>query len=121
MAVGVYRFGSIGSAVAYLRGDELIPDAYSKSFGVVTRGVDGSVEFHLKNWGDESIKVLRARSACGCVVASDLPVDIMPGAKSALTIRIRTKRKSGRISENIRLLTNTGKSGPILLVGGLVR
>lgn len=73
------QFGSIGGALAFLRGDRLIPDAYSKSIGVIHIGKTKSVSFSLTNHGSESMRILGCMASCSCTVPDKLPLSIEPG------------------------------------------
>jgi Protein of unknown function (DUF1573) len=121
LLAGMHLFGSVASAFGYLRGDRLVPDAYTKALGVVQKGEERSTKFRLKNWSGEAVRVFGARSACTCVVVEDLPVDIPPGGEHRIAVRFRAKAKSGAISERIRLYTNMERPGPVVTVSCFVR
>ncbi len=84
---GIYRFGSAASALAYLRGDRLIPDTYTKTFGTVGKDEGPSVGFTLTNYTEQAIKVLGANASCTCLVASDMPIVVPPGGSAILRQR----------------------------------
>jgi hypothetical protein len=46
--LATYLFGSVPSALAFLRGNGIIPDAYVRDFGTVSQGQQVSVTFSLK-------------------------------------------------------------------------
>src|SRR5579883_2831617 len=66
---GWLQFGSISSAIGFLRGDQLIPDSYSKSFGNDVIGSSKAVIFRLSNHGNKPIRILGARTTCTCTIA----------------------------------------------------
>jgi len=119
--VGIFWFGSIASALAYLRGDGLIPDAYTKSFGTATLNERPSVEFLLSNYTKQPIKVLGSNSTCTCLVTSNLPLIIPPNGKAILKVNARSKSRSRPYSERVRVLTDSGESKLFLSVQGVFR
>lgn len=120
-AVGIHIFGSAASAPAYLRGDGLIPDAYTKSFGTDWEGDRASVAFSLRNYTEEPIRVLGSNSSCTCLVTSGLPVVIPSHGETVL--RVSAARKVGlrQYSERVRVLTNSDKRPLVLSVRGSFR
>jgi hypothetical protein len=115
---GIYQFGSAASALAYLRGDGLIPDAYTKSFGIAAGGEIRSLTFSLKNWTKQPIKVLGASSSCTCLVTSDLPAVVPPMGRLNLRVSARAKSGLGPYSERIHLFTDPGGANLRLYVRG---
>ncbi|MGO9922025.1 MAG: DUF1573 domain-containing protein [Isosphaeraceae bacterium] len=117
------EFGSIPSALSYLRGARLIPLRYSVPAGTVVRGEERILEFKLKNWSDKPIVILGAKSSCTCVSLGDFPIRVPSGGTNNLGVRLRTKkRKPGPISERMRIYTDEKRShGLTLAVTGVVR
>jgi hypothetical protein len=121
LVVGTQRFGSAASALAYLRGDRLVPDAYRKSFGTVAKDERPSVEFLLRNWSKKPIKVLGVTRSCTCLATSDLPVVIRPHGETVLRVSSRAKSGPGPYAERLRVLTDSGQSNFVLGVQGVFR
>jgi hypothetical protein len=44
--LATYLFGSVPSAIAFLRGNGLIPDSYTRDFGTVSQGQQFPLRFH---------------------------------------------------------------------------
>lgn len=114
LAVGIYQFGSVASALAYLRGDGLIPDAYAKDFGTVSNEVQHSVEFLLSNYSKQPIKLLGTNSSCTCLTTDDLPVIVPPNGNTTLRVTVRAKSGPGSYFERLSVITDRG--GPYLLL-----
>ncbi len=108
-------FGSIGSGLGYLRGDRLIPDAYTKTLGVVERGSTPNLNFILTNASSVPMTILGGKSPCTCVLTVNLPMTIPPSKCAPFTIKVLTHRKSGKFSESIRLYTDNTRAGDITL------
>lgn len=121
LILGIWCFGSSASALAYLRGDRLIPDTYTKSFGTVERGEICLLTFSLKNWTKQPIKVLGARSSCSCLVTSDLPAVIPPMGQLSLRVSAHAKNVPGPYFEHVRVFTDSDEARLLLYVQGLIR
>jgi hypothetical protein len=118
---GIYRFGGTASALAYLQGKELLPDAYTKAFGAV--GVDDrpTVEFKLHNYSNRSVIAVGAHSSCTCVLTSGLPFTIPANGSAALAVRVRAKRGPGSYSETVQVITEPVRMSLRLRVKGVFR
>ena len=116
---GIRQFGSVSAALAYLRGDGLIPDVYTRSFGIVDKNERPTIEFSLTNYTEQPIKVVGSNSSCTCLVTSDLPMVVPPHARSTLRVAARSRSRPGPYSERIHLLTETGVSELVLIVRGV--
>jgi hypothetical protein len=117
---GWLAFGSIPSAVAFARGDRLIPDAYAKSFGTVNAGADESVTFRLVNYKASPVTVLGGHSSCSCAGPADLPIRIPPKRGRPVKITIRTAGRAGRLSGKVTLYTDEPGQQTVLSVSGYV-
>lgn len=117
----VFRFGSLSTAVAYLRGDRIIPDAYTKTFGEAAVRERPSIDFLLGNWAKEPIKVLGTNSSCSCLVSSGVPVVIRPGESAVLSVRALSKGKAGPYSSRLSVITDDRESDVVLIVQGVFR
>ncbi len=119
--VGYYWCGSLTSAIAFLRGDSLIPDAYLKSFGSTLVGSETEVRFRLWNRTGRVIRILGAKTSCTCLVTSELPRDVAPGGRTDLMVTVRAK-KPGSLSQSLQVITDDRSCpSPILAVTGVVR
>jgi Protein of unknown function (DUF1573) len=106
-AVAIYVFGSIGSALAYFRGDRLIADAYTRSVGTVSAGEQHAVFFKIRNMSNQAVKIVGADSSCTCVVADQLPVNVPPHGVFRLRIGVHPKKSQpGQIAEHVSLITD---------------
>ena len=105
-AFALYLFGSLGSALAYLSGERLIADAYTRSVGVVSQGEQHAVFFKLTNMSNQAVEILGANSSCTCLAADQLPVVLPPHGVFRLRIRLRPKSRPGQIAERVTLITD---------------
>ena len=104
---GLIEFGSVAAALAYVRGDRLIPDAYVKSFGDAPSGSQPKIRFVISNYSKIPHKILGIRSSCTCLVSDgDLPVIIPGGAHFGLRIGVRERLEQGPVSESFTLYTD---------------
>jgi hypothetical protein len=121
VAWGFWHFGSLSAGLARLRGERLLVDAYSKSFGSLEAGRVGTVKFSLWNTATRPVTVLGARSACSCAAGSDLPMVVPPGARRSVRILLRCNRQPGPVSERVTLLTEEPNQAELgLRVEGVV-
>ena len=102
VVLGLVRFGTIGSALAYLGGDRLLVDSRSKSFGAVELGKRASVDFRFANKARTKIRLLGATSSCTCALPEGLPVTVPAGAACLVKVPVRAKGKAGHVTEKIR-------------------
>lgn len=105
-ALAFYSFGSLGSALNYLGGNQLIVDRFSKSFGEVAQGQRPTVVFELTNASDRKITILGKKTNCTCIIAEDLPLSIPPGSRRSFKISVTTSSKKGLVQEPISLFTD---------------
>lgn len=121
-------YGSVARAVAYhLRGETLFLDSTEKSFGVIAPGGSTVVTFKMFNYGPTPIRVLGCRSACTCLLVSDIPMTIPENGSRDLVTRVRTSAKEGapettRLDAELVLFTsNANQSRVHIHVKGEVR
>ncbi|MFO0960897.1 MAG: DUF1573 domain-containing protein [Isosphaeraceae bacterium] len=106
-AWGLARFGSIPSALAYARGDRLIPDARSLSFGRVDPGSTVEVGTGLTNHADRPIQLIGSNASCSCLLPEELPVVISPGGSHRFKIGIDSHARRGVVHERIVIFTDS--------------
>ena len=111
-----FGFKPIRKVEAYIRGESLMADATSKSFGVVGPGKPGSVAFALKNIGNKAVSVIGVNSSCTCTaVANDLPLMVEPGKTKDLIFTVRWAKTAGDSVEDIFVYTNSPSQSKIYL------
>jgi Protein of unknown function (DUF1573) len=107
LAIAVRSFGGLVPALSYLRGDRLILDAHSKSFGTIDGGQRQTVTFKLTNMTDRPIRLLGAMSSCTCVAADQLPTTaIARGATYDIHFSYRAKQRGAEVAESVRVFTD---------------
>jgi Protein of unknown function (DUF1573) len=98
-------FGSIGHAIAYLRGERLHPITPIVTLGNVQPGHTYEVEFPFVNLTGHPITVVGATSSCGCTSVQKLPVTVPASGRCSLTFKITPK--AGRFEPvNVELYTD---------------
>jgi hypothetical protein len=119
-------FGSIRRAVGYyLRGETIIVDSPSKSFGNVTAGNVVTVTFRLKNWGRQVVRVVGCSVDCGCVVPDDIPFTVQPaedrGFALSLKTKVRTDKAVDLVEHHVTLFTSeTAQLRIPLVINGII-
>ena len=86
-------FDGIWKAYAHMRGETLIVDSATKSFGSVAPGEPISVTFRLMNRGDAAVRVVGCEAGCGCIVLESLPFVLDPNENRDLAISVRNPNR----------------------------
>jgi hypothetical protein len=76
--VGIWRFGSLAHARAYLQGYSVIPESSVIDLGHVESGTRVTGEIRLMNLSGQAVRIVGAESSCGCVAYEDLPIELPP-------------------------------------------
>jgi Protein of unknown function (DUF1573) len=84
------RFGSLGTALKYARGEVLIADSATKSFGVGNLPKSVEVPFLLTNYGSEPVRLLGFKATCNCTTPDSLPLVIKSNESKRFNIHVRT-------------------------------
>jgi hypothetical protein len=106
LCLSFYYFGSLGSALAYAKGDRLIPDRRVGTFGTVERGRSPVVAFDLTNTSRQRITILGAKTLCTCVLVEDLPLTVPPMTRRSISVAVDTKARNGPVQEPVYLFTD---------------
>jgi len=109
LTMALSRFGSLGSALAYLEGQRLIADRRSVSFGEVEQGHRPVVTFELMNTSERNISILGAKTLCTCVLVENVPLSLPPKSRRAIQVAVKTDSRTGPIDETIYLFTDFPK------------
>jgi hypothetical protein len=115
LALALYCFGSLGSALAYLEGDRLIADSFSRSFGEVQPGERPTLTFELTNTSDRKITILGAKTLCTCVFAENLPLSVPARSRRSINVAVKTDSRKGPIRESVYLFTDSPKQPQVEL------
>jgi len=78
MFATVLRFGTIGSAIAALRGETLIVQPASQWIGVVRPGQKVALTYALTNLSSRPTRLLGSRVSCTCTAPDRLPMTLGP-------------------------------------------
>lgn len=99
------HFGSVGAALAALRGEEVSvrPALVEAGEGAPGERLQASVE--LVNWTDRTIRIVGGTSDCSCVATADLPLSIPPGEARSVSVRVGLKGGPGRFTREVAFLT----------------
>lgn len=120
-------FSAIRMAYAYMRGETILVDSSTKSFGSAREGDRVSVSFGLTNGAGKPVRVVGCRAYCNCIVPDDLPFTINPHERRNLTLSVRIPergRSSGtrQFSQPVTLYTTNAAQIEIpLLIEGAVQ
>lgn len=110
--LAVWRFGSIGNALAYLRGSSLVADRTIIDLGDIDPRTVVKGSFTLRNLSTGAIRITGSSSSCACAVVAALPADIGPGEKMAIEVSVAGGTKAESREHMVELYLN--KPGPPL-------
>ncbi|MBK8500639.1 MAG: DUF1573 domain-containing protein [Flavobacteriales bacterium] len=74
-------------------------------YGTIPQGANGECTFTVTNIGDAPLILTNCKGSCGCTVPKCDTEPILPGAKSAITVRYDTKR-AGAINKSVTISSN---------------
>lgn len=75
-------------------------------FGTIAQGERVEHQFTLINKGDETLKIRKVKTNCGCTVPTDYPRQISPGGSAELRVIFDSQRKMGCQSRKIYIYSN---------------
>jgi hypothetical protein len=102
---GLFRFGSISLALAYINGYSIVAEHSTVSVGEVPAGTEAVARFRLRNLASTPVRVVGAKSLCACIAVDDLPMTVEPGAVAEMTIRFKAhEREAGQFVKHSALL-----------------
>ena len=84
-------------------------NALIHDYGTIIEEDDGTCEFVFQNTGKEPLVLQNVYSSCGCTVPSWPKEPIMPGKKSAITVKYNTSR-IGKIDKMITVISNASNT-----------
>ena len=84
-------------------------------FGDVFHNASACYSFVFTNTGTEPLIVVKPRTLCGCVYASQTIEPIMPGRKGYVTVAYDTKRKIGKFNSTVTVNSNAINSSKVVL------
>lgn len=104
-AWSIYHFGSLSAGLAYLNGDRLMPDAYAKSIGAISKDRDITVYFSLLNASDRPMMIRSASPYGPCSVLGKFPAMIQPSKTLRVPILVH-QAQTGRLNGAVTFLTD---------------
>ncbi len=83
---------------------------------------EGTVEctFRYVNTGDEPLRIVAARSSCGCTLPRYTKDDVMPGDTAMLTVSYDPTGRPGKFSKNVYIEMNVPSPRQTLTISGVV-
>ncbi|MGC8642089.1 MAG: DUF1573 domain-containing protein [Isosphaeraceae bacterium] len=122
LAWGVASTGSVSGALRFLKGDTLIADRYTKSFGSLEIGRYFVVSFKLVNLGRNAVRVVGCRTTCNCIpdTHSELPFVIEPNRTKQFGVLVSTGGEEKEFKGAVILLTNNRQRELNLSIEGTV-
>jgi hypothetical protein len=114
LAWGHWEFGSLASTLAYLNGERLLVDPGTLSFGMAARGEERDLHLTIRNRTGKEVKVLGARSTCGCMVTAEkFPLSIGDRGQQELTIHVWLTGKDSVFEKRVDFYTDD-EANPVI-------
>jgi len=100
-------------------GPKIFVEETEYNFGTVDNQSSIEHTFVIKNVGDETLEISKARPACGCTVAKMTEKSVPPGGESLLTAKLSLRGRKGHQSKAITIYSNDPDNSQyrLLLVG----
>jgi len=89
---------------------QLVADAPSFSFGLVSQGQRVDHTFTFRNAGDAPLNIAKVRSSCGCTAALLSAKVIPPGESGEVKASFDSTRFRGQVAKTIYLYSNDPKN-----------
>lgn len=90
-------------------------------FGTITSGEKASYAYVFKNEGGSDLIIRRVKSGCGCTATNPEKTVIAPGESSSITATFDSRKRTGKQSKSVTVITNDPeKPVTILRIGGMV-
>jgi hypothetical protein len=104
--LALYHFGSLSSALAYLRGEQLWIEPRLVDMGEGYPGETQAAAVEVVNQTDHPIRLIGGTADCSCTTTEDLPLTIPAGDSRPITVKIHLPRAPGMYTRTARLLTD---------------
>jgi hypothetical protein len=120
-------FDAVAVAIALAKGETILVDSSTKSFGVVSAGDPLVISYKLTNRSDQNIRIVGCRAVCRCMVPEGLPFTLRARESRDFPISIRNpERVRGSPSQSVNwgitlFTTNPAQAQITLTVKGEIR
>lgn len=103
-----WRFGSVGAAVARMRGEVLYVKSRTIELPTVRAGEKAPVTVTIRNVRSTPVRILGARMSCSCASPMNLPLTLAPYEEQNLKFEVYTVKSDAgtTLRESATLLTN---------------
>jgi len=115
IAFGYMVFGSMGVALAYLRGQSVFVTPKSYDIGVCTDQELKVAKFRIHNLSRSDLVVTGANTNCTCVMPGEYPISIPPGKSREIEFQVRLSKAQPILSQLVTLYTDSADQHAIPL------
>lgn len=103
--IALFAIAFLAVAVTAQSGPMIQVDKLVHDYGTIAQGANGECTFTVTNSGDAPLIITNCKGSCGCTVPKCDTEPIMPGQRSAITVRYDTKR-TGAINKSVTISSN---------------
>ncbi len=114
-----FRFGSVDSALAAMRGDSISAQPLLLDVGNGDPGEERESVLTVTNHSETVVNIVGGSSDCSCVTTVDLPVAIGAHESRSIRVRVRLPAMPGIFTRKVLLWTDMAEVGriPFMLTG----
>ncbi len=120
--IGWWRSGGMATSFAYLQGERLI---FTPANIIIENAKPGETVERtvvVKNLSSKTITLLGSQKSCGCITLNEFPIEISPGARVEIVIKINTDIDATSLENEIKIYTDhDGLSTVIINISGNVK
>lgn len=95
---------------------KIVCDEPEYNFGEVDNSHDVEHTYIIRNEGDLTLEITRARASCGCTVASIAEKSVPPGGQTEISARLSLKGRKGPQRKTVTVESNDPKQPNLTLV-----
>lgn len=99
----LWHYGSVGSALASLRGERYYCEPDRIHVGSMVPGSTGKVVVRVSNLSSQPLGLLGAHESCGCMVADGIPTTIPPLEARSIVVQVTAGDKEEYFEHSLTL------------------
>jgi hypothetical protein len=107
--VGVWRFGSLSLAVAYIDGQTFVISPVEVDLGNCESGTRHIAVFTITNLTTRTIRVVGSEQQCSCLKLDELPIIVEPRKSQNISVQALVGGKEDEFSQPVILFLDKDK------------
>ena len=103
---GWWRTGALASIWPWLIGQQLLFTPTQIELGNVSPNQVIEKQIRVINVSSKALSIVGSQKSCGCIGLDEFPIELAPGERHLLAIKIASGTKTGRFSHSIKFFCN---------------